>query len=532
MVSSSPDSELSLPWLHESMFMSGALHNTKFNNILAFKDDVSVQSVSYESNVTGTGTDTRVPSENSFFSHSEASQWPTVNNGGGADGVTEACSLLENLWKDILTGYGSLEQERPPSPFCQFEGNKLDSFLSCAEAGYFPKAIEERHNQLVRPTAPKSLCRVKLFIGPVPTKLREDELHKIFSKFGTVCEVLLFTKSAQKKCCGFVEMESVTAADSAINWLNGKRFFEDEPEPLLVEYAFGEATRLGLTEEDLNPLTVEVLVSVCGLPPYVTQTEVVAVLSQYGFVTNANVSKGFGLVKFLFKEEAICAVQNLNGRFVFSGWPHQLQLRMSVRNIRPKSPPASSSRSLWRKESNQSISINPRNTIGEALGMRDSFANPKDDDCKETLGSIGNASASTNDGTNDTVPGITRAGPPGANVFVFHIPNEWSEWHLVENFSPFGKLISTQIPIDKLTNRTKGYGFVSFEDVSSALRAVSAMNGYSVLNKRLKVTIKKGEEVFAINYAKQYSPEDLRFLELSTDRRNYSWRPPRENDSL
>ena len=37
-------------------------------------------------------------------------------------------------------------------------------------------------------------------------------------------------------------------------------------------------------------------------------------------------------------------------------------------------------------------------------------------------------------------------------------------------------------------------GFASYDNPQSALRAVSAMNGFMVLGKRLKVELKKGDE--------------------------------------
>lgn len=85
-------------------------------------------------------------------------------------------------------------------------------------------------------------------------------------------------------------------------------------------------------------------------------------------------------------------------------------------------------------------------------------------------------------------------GPPGANVFVFHIPNEWTQNDVAAHFSHFGPVISCYIATDRATGRNKGYGFVSFDNIQSAANAVLGMNGYLVGSKRLKVSIKTGEE--------------------------------------
>lgn len=88
------------------------------------------------------------------------------------------------------------------------------------------------------------------------------------------------------------------------------------------------------------------------------------------------------------------------------------------------------------------------------------------------------------------------AGPPGANVFVFHIPNEWTQNEVVQNFSTFGRVISCYIATDRTTGRNKGYGFVSFDTIEAAANAVMGMNGFLVGQKRLKVSIKTGEEAY------------------------------------
>lgn len=42
--------------------------------------------------------------------------------------------------------------------------------------------------------------------------------------------------------------------------------------------------------------------------------------------------------------------------------------------------------------------------------------------------------------------------------------------------------------------KSKGIGFVSFEDPSSALDAIEEMNGFEVRGKRLKVELNKKDE--------------------------------------
>lgn len=71
-------------------------------------------------------------------------------------------------------------------------------------------------------------------------------------------------------------------------------------------------------------------------------------------------------------------------------------------------------------------------------------------------------------------------GPPGANVFIFHIPNEWTSGDLLRHFSPFGPLISARIAVDRHTRRNRGFAFVNYQDVKSAIVAVGTMDGFQV----------------------------------------------------
>lgn len=87
-----------------------------------------------------------------------------------------------------------------------------------------------------------------------------------------------------------------------------------------------------------------------------------------------------------------------------------------------------------------------------------------------------------------------KSGPAGCNVFVFHAPPDWTEFHLRQYFSNYGFLLSATIIRDKLSLASKGFGFVSYDNPYSAQSCVLHMNGFMVGGKRLKVQIKRGDE--------------------------------------
>uniref|UniRef100_A0A915E3D9 RRM domain-containing protein n=1 Tax=Ditylenchus dipsaci TaxID=166011 RepID=A0A915E3D9_9BILA len=83
-------------------------------------------------------------------------------------------------------------------------------------------------------------------------------------------------------------------------------------------------------------------------------------------------------------------------------------------------------------------------------------------------------------------------GPEGSNLFIYHLPQDFTDNELHALFSHFGKVLSAKVFIDKQTNLSKCFGFVSYENGVSAQNAISAMNGFTIGSKRLKVQLKRG----------------------------------------
>ena len=108
-------------------------------------------------------------------------------------------------------------------------------------------------------------------------------------------------------------------------------------------------------------------------------------------------------------------------------------------------------------------------------------------------------------------------GPPGANLFIFHIPSDLTNYGLYNLFSHAGKILSVRIMINYSTGLSRGYGFVSFSTPEEASRAIRTMHGYSIGRKRLKVQLKQ---------------EDLRRVEaLRKDQYPYEGKEEEEDDN-
>lgn len=87
------------------------------------------------------------------------------------------------------------------------------------------------------------------------------------------------------------------------------------------------------------------------------------------------------------------------------------------------------------------------------------------------------------------VTGDSERGPPGCNLFVFHLPNELTNWDLYLLFRKYGTIISVHTMINKNTGLSRGFGFVSLSKEEEAIAAVRSMDGFRVSGRKEMISL-------------------------------------------
>jgi len=109
----------------------------------------------------------------------------------------------------------------------------------------------------------------------------------------------------------------------------------------------------------------------------------------------------------------------------------------------------------------------------------------------------------TEDVTTSGQPEKKEAEEDRTNLIINYLPPTMSEGTLATLFSPYGLLERCKIVVDLQTLRSRGYGFVKYDNQNSAERAMKALNGYELNGKKLKVAFAR-QQCKAITNANLY----------------------------
>ncbi|KAM9639602.1 CUGBP Elav-like family member 6 isoform 1-T2 [Morphnus guianensis] len=346
----------------------------------------------------------------------------------------------------------------------------------------------------------------KLFVGMLGKQQSEDDVRRLFEPFGQIeeCTILRGPDGASKGCA-FVKYGSHTEAQAAINSLHGSQTMPGASSSLVVKFADTDKERtlrrmhqmagqLGI----FNPMTIQ--------------------FGAYGAYTQAIMQQQAALMAAaqgtcLNPMAAIAAAQmqqmaafNVSGLVAAPLTPSSgtstppgistapvpsIATPIGVNGFSPL-PPQTNGQPASETIYTNGIHPYPAQSPTVADPLQQAYAG-----MQHYAAAYPTAYAPISQAFPQQAPIIPqqqREGPEGCNLFIYHLPQEFGDAELTQMFLPFGNVISAKVFVDRATNQSKCFGFVSFDNPTSAQAAIQAMNGFQIGMKRLKVQLKRPKD--------------------------------------
>jgi RNA recognition motif-containing protein len=100
-------------------------------------------------------------------------------------------------------------------------------------------------------------------------------------------------------------------------------------------------------------------------------------------------------------------------------------------------------------------------------------------------------------------------------IFVGNLSFNTTENDLQDMFASHGTVLEANVMIDRMTNRSRGFGFVTMSTETEAQTAISALNGSSIEGRSLTVNVARPREErpagFSGNRRREYSGSRNRY---------------------
>ncbi|XP_053286476.1 CUGBP Elav-like family member 5a isoform X3 [Pleuronectes platessa] len=362
----------------------------------------------------------------------------------------------------------------------------------------------------VKPADSESRGDRKLFVGMLNKQQTEEDVYRLFEPYGVIEEcTVLRGPDGNSKGCAFVKFSTHTEAQSAISALHGSQTMPGASSSLVVKFAD--------TDKERTIRRMQQMVGQFGI----FNPAIALPFSTYSSYAHA-----------LMQQQAAIMAASHGGYLTPSmAYPATQIHQMGALNINSLPPTSMTSVSgLSSPPANITTSAVPSLVTPLVNGFTGIPHQPNGHPAVEAMYTNGLPSYSTQSPTAaDTLqqaftgvqqytgerqehsvhcklcytlpqqPQVIqqqqqREGPEGCNLFIYHLPQEFGDNELMQMFLPFGSVISSKVFMDRATNQSKCFGFVSFDNPASAQAAIQAMNGFQIGMKRLKVQLKRPKD--------------------------------------
>ncbi|KAM7151344.1 CUGBP Elav-like family member 6 isoform 3-T3 [Macrochelys suwanniensis] len=381
-----------------------------------------------------------------------------------------------------------------------------DSALKAQSALHEQKTLPGMNRPIqVKPADSEGRGDRKLFVGMLGKQQSEDDVRRLFEPFGQIeeCTILRGPDGASKGCA-FVKYGSHGEAQAAINSLHGSQTMPGASSSLVVKFADTDKERtlrrmhqmagqLGI----FNPMTIQF--GAYGAYTQAMQQQAALMAAAQGTCLNPMAAIAAAQMQQM-------AAFNVSGLVAAPMTPSSgtstppgistapvpsIATPIGVNGFSPL-PPQTNGQPASETIYTNGIHPYPAQSPTVADPLQQAYAG-----MQHYAAAYPAAYAPISQAFPQQAPIIPqqqREGPEGCNLFIYHLPQEFGDAELMQMFLPFGNVISAKVFVDRATNQSKCFGFVSFDNPTSAQAAIQAMNGFQIGMKRLKVQLKRPKD--------------------------------------
>ncbi|XP_052410722.1 CUGBP Elav-like family member 2 isoform X20 [Carassius carassius] len=411
-------------------------------------------------------------------------------------------SWAEKELKELFEPYGAVYQinilrdrsQNPPQSkgccFVTFYTRK--AALEAQNALHNIKTLTGMHHPIqMKPADSEKSNAVedrKLFIGMVSKKCNENDIRVMFSPFGQIEECrILRGPDGLSRGCAFVTFSTRAMAQNAIKAMHQSQTMEGCSSPMVVKFA---DTQKDKEQRRLQQQLAQQMQQLNSASAWGSLTGLTGLTPQYlALLQQATSSSNLGAFSGI-QQMAVGSTANSTAAAMGSlGSLGTLQglagATVGLNNINALAGSVNSMAAL-------------NGGLG-STGLSNGSAGPMDALTQAYSGIQQYAAAalptlySQSLLQQQSAAGSQKEGPEGANLFIYHLPQEFGDQDILQMFMPFGNVVSAKVFIDKQTNLSKCFGFVSYDNPVSAQAAIQAMNGFQIGMKRLKVQLKRSK---------------------------------------
>jgi len=330
----------------------------------------------------------------------------------------------------------------------------------------------------------------KLFVGMLNKQMNEEDVKRIFEPYGTIEEcTILRGPNGESKGCAFVKYSTHAEALSSITHIHGSQTFAGASSSVVVKFADTEKERqlrrmqqlagpLGL----LNPLILQ-QVAAYGNYTQMFQQQALMNAAQGAYISPVTLTNGQLPQVNGISNGSVTPTTAVNTNQVSGAPPTILSPSMA-------SFPGSGANGTNGSELGFSNGL-AQYPVVSSNGIDPQIPAAYLPQYSSYIPVYGQALAQA---IIPNGPTAQKEGPEGCNLFIYHLPSDFGDSELAQMFVPFGNVISAKVYVDRATNQSKCFGFVSYDNPNSAQAAIQAMNGFQIGMKRLKVQLKRPKD--------------------------------------